>query len=277
MEEKDLTTKLSLFKEVKPRQDWAFSVKQSLLSGESKSRIMSQADIPQVVRPLHEGFGSRMITEAVSAFRYFTIEKPAFALASILLFMGAGVLFHASQSLPGDILYSLRSAGEEAQSRLDTPGDVPQLQVAQRRFADLKKVVEGNKSQNLSSAIRELEKSVSGASQELVKLAEQNPGETLTFPKRQALLIAGKEILELQKERVLLEETLGMTFGTEDTKSLNNVAKVVVEIELADLETRTLTDEQKEAFEEARGAYNEGRYDDALEKILFISQESVDH
>lgn len=258
MEEKDLTAKLSLLRGVKPRQDWVLL---------AKSRIIGQSDIPQVA-PLHEGFGSRIMTEAVSVFRYFTIEKPAFALASVLLFMGAAISFHASQSLPGDILYSLRSAGEGAQSRLVAQGDVPQLQTAQRRFADLKKVVEENKSQNLSQAIKEFDDSVSGASKELAKLAEQNPGKAL---------IAGKEILELQKEKMLLEGTLGSTFGSEEGKNINDVAKVVAEIELADLETRTLTESQKEALEKARTAYDEGRYDAALESILFISQESVDH
>lgn len=259
MEEKELTTKISLFKGVKPRQDWALSV---------KSRILSQADIPQAT-PLHEGFGSRIMTEAVSVFRYLTIEKPAFALASILLFMGAGVSFHASQSLPGDMLYSLRSTGEEVQSRFVSQGnDVPQLQVAQRRMEDLKKVVEGNKSQNLASAIKEYEDSVSGASKQFAKLAEENPGKAL---------IAGKEILELYREKVRLEETLGTKFGGEESKSLAETTKIVVEIELADLETRTLSDVQKEAYEKAKEAYAAGAYEVALETIWSISQESVDY
>lgn len=259
MEEKDLTAKISLLKGVKPRQDWVLL---------AKSRILGQADIPQVA-PLHEGFGSRIMTEAVSVFKYLTIEKPAFALASILLFMGAGISFHASQSLPGDTLYSLRSAGEDIQSRLASQGnDVPQLQAAQRRMEDLKKIVEGNRSQNLASAIKEYENSVSEASKQLAKLAEENP---------EKALLAGKEILELAAEKVRMEEVLGTKFGGEESQSLAETIKIVVEIELADLETRTLSDTQKETYEKAKEAYAAGSYEAALENIWFISQESVDH
>lgn len=258
MDEKELISKLSALKNVQPRSEWVLLTKQ---------RILSEESIPQPM-PLPEHAGPSIMGQIASVFRYLALEKPAFGVIGLALLMVVGIGLSAVNSVPGETLYSLKSAMEKAQLSLVPQKDgVQELQVAQRRLDDLKKVVETNKVQNLSPAIKEFETSVSGASKSLVKITEKEP---------QKALQAGKDILQLQKEKERLEQVLGTSLGVEETKELTNATKRLVEIELDNLTTRTLTDTQLKIFIEAKAAYEEGNYNLALEHIILLSQ-NVEH
>ena len=68
-----------------------------------------------------------------------------------------------------------------------------------------------------------------------------------------------------------IETVLGVVIG--DTGALENALAKLVERELKDLEERSLTEQQSQFFEEARLAYLEGDYLEALVKILLLSNQ----
>ncbi|RLF34025.1 MAG: hypothetical protein DRN07_00980 [Thermoplasmata archaeon] len=80
------------------------------------------------------------------------------------------------------------------------------------------------------------------------------------------LAALGEEAKELTKPTKQLEEK---------TKEMieNEIYRIKVEAELAMLENRTLTDEQKELLKEAKNDYNNQDYLSALEKILQLTNQ----
>ena len=255
MEERQIVEKLTLLKNITPRQDWVLSVKSQVMShmavdNSTKSRI------------LQGGFVFNILGELASAARYF--EKPAFAFAGLLLIVGGGVVLQVSAgSLPGDPLYSIKSAREQIELALSSSNERPfvQLELAQRRLDELKQVTEQNRTKDLAAAIKGYQKRVSQVSQAIPGLVGQNPG---------TALLAGKTILQLKKDKQELERALGTTFGEAENADLTEATRLVVESELKDLKTRTLNEPQMQLMMEAEIAYEAGEYDASLEYLLKV-------
>jgi len=258
-QEKNLVQKISLLKDIQPKSNWVLYVKTRILA--DYERIYADAGvgheslIGQTL--LRQGFGGR-VGHLVSYLRY--LEKPAFVLSAMTFLVLGGVGYQVSQnSLPGDALYSLRSAIERA-----TMGSDPlaSLEIAQRRLEDLKKVVEGNKVRNLSSATQEFNQSVETATKGFLALVENEP--------KKALQVS-RELVQLQRGKTEIEQTLGASLGEEENSELQNATRILVEMEFADLTTRTLSAEQEELFKQAVSAYKEQRYEQALEYVWLIA------
>lgn len=247
MYEKDLILKIASLKNIKPKHDWVVLTKANILGAE-EYQVLREAQVSPVTRVL-------------SHFRY--LNHPVLAMATIALFVfGAVFTQQAQNSLPGDTLYSVRSVVERAQFGLSSQEQsLVYMELANRRLDDLKKIAKENRVQNLSSAIREFEASVSDASKSLALLVENNPENALQ---------ASLEAIQLYKDKSQIEQILGTTIG-EDGGELENAAKVLIESELADLETRTLTEEQEVMFEQARTAFESGDYQTALEQLWLVS------
>ncbi|MCH8244757.1 hypothetical protein IIB97_02645, partial [Patescibacteria group bacterium] len=150
MEDKTLVQKISLLKEIEPRNSWVLF---------AKTNILNQAQ---------EGVGQKLsfikeLGHFVSYVRY--LERPAYVFAVLDLVVLGGIGYKLSQnSLPGDTLYSVRSVIEKA-----TIGGDP-LAVAQRRLEDLRKVVEGNMVKNLPQATKDFNQSMADVSKGLLAL-----------------------------------------------------------------------------------------------------------
>lgn len=248
MEDRQIIEKLTLLKSVTPRQDWVFS---------AKSRLMSQMGSSSY---LQGSLTSRILGELVLGIRYF--EKPAFAFAGLLLVVGAGLVLQvSSSSLPGDLLYSLKPAQEQVEFAFSPSKEraFVQIEITQRRLDELKQVTAQNRTKDLAAAIKGYQNSVSQVSQTLPGLVDQNP---------RVALQAGRALLEIQKEKLELEQALGTSIGEND--SLAEAAKLVVESELKDLKTRTLNEEQTALVSEAVAASEAGEYETALEFLLKV-------
>ena len=253
MQDRQIIEKLTLLKSITPRQDWVFS---------AKSLLMSQIGVDNLAEPriLQGGIVSRIMGELVLAARYF--EKPAFAFAGLLLVVGAGLVLQvSSSSLPGDILYSLKPAQEQMEFAFSPSKDraFVQIELTQRRLDELKQVTAQNRTKDLAAAIKGYHNSVSQVSQALPGLVDQNP---------RVALDAGRALLELQKEKLELEQVLGTSIG--ENESLAEATKLVVESELKDLKTRTLNEEQTALVSEAVAASEAGEYETALEFLLKV-------
>ena len=247
MDEKDLVQKISLLKEIKPKDTWVLF---------AKTRILAQNNAELNAQPRKSLVGQ--VEHLVSYLRYF--NKPAYVFAVLAFVVLGGVGYKVSQnSLPGDALYSVRSAVEKATTG---SGPLVSLEIAQRRLEDLRKVVEGNKVKNLSSATKEFNLSVAEVSKDLLALVENEPKKALQ---------ASRELVQLQKDKAQIEQILGASIGVEETLELTNATKALVESELNDLVIRSLTSEQKELLEQAIIAYQAEDYGLSLENIWSIS------
>jgi hypothetical protein len=247
MEEKDLIAKLSLLKDVKPRNEWVLFAKTQILA-DSKPIAVNEATY---VRSKASNISN--ILSIISVLRY--LGKPAYVLPILLVFVFGGVTLQVSKnSLPGDALFSVRSAFEKA--------TLSNLELAQKRLEDLKKIAQENKVKNLSETIKEFKASVGEVSKNVAGLVDKEPSNALQ---------AGRELVQLQKDKAAIEQILGTALDGETEKELKNATKYLVENELEDLLTRTLTDDQKQLLEQGIIAYQVEDYELALEKIWEIS------
>ncbi|GEM_PF-1839680 len=245
MDEKELTTKLSLLKNIKPRENWVIFAKSKIFAETRGTNMLNYAE------PRRSWIGD--VFETLSFLRY--MARPAYVLSLLLVFVFGGVTLQASKnSLPGDVLFSVKSAIEKA--------TMSNLELAQKRMGDLKTIAQENKVRNLSETIKEFKANVGEVSRNVVMLADKEPGKALQ---------AGMELVQLQKDKAAIEQVLGTALDGDTEKELKSATKYLVENELEDLLTRTLTEEQKELLEEGIIAYQVEDYEIALEKIWEIS------
>lgn len=243
MTEKQLISKIRELREIKPREDWVVFNKSRILEKEEKGLTFS---LFSFIKELKKGE------------RFVWGHRYAFAslVAVMVLF---GIFGFAENSVPGDFLYSLKKIGEKSQTVFVSAGEQPRwnLGLANKRLAELAKVVENNSSEKLAPAISEFQASVA----EIAKsLADKTPGKEILAEIRK---------LEENKEKV---EALGVVIG--QSEELENALAQMVEREIKELENRTLNGEQEEALNSVKEDYQAGNYSQALEKILILSYPS---
>ena len=258
MAEKRFLAKITLLKAVKPRKDWVVLIKSKIMEQETASDSAFQE---VKTSQFHSIFKIRHLLKY--------LEKPAYVMPVLALLVFGGIAIEQTKSsLPGDILYPVRTTIERTQFNLYSESEKAfrDVEIAQNRLEDLKRVVENNKVKNLPSTIKEFELSVEQVSRGLAELVEKDPEKALQLT---------LEVVQLQKDKAEIERTLGTTIGEDESGELELVTKLLVENELADLESRSLSPEQEVLFEEAKAAYDEANYETALEKIWMISTSNL--
>ena len=257
--EKDLIAKLSRLKKIEPRNSWVIFAKTNIQNEANKGveqKLSLFKEIGHLVSYVRIPSGIKVLL----AGRFLYLERPAYIFAVLAFVVFGGVGYKVSQnSLPGDTLYPVRSAIEKITIGSDSS---TAFKVAERRLQDLRRVVEGNMVKNLASATEEFNKSVAEVSKGLLALVENEP--------KKALQVT-RELVQLQKGKAEIEQILGAVIGEEETSELINAIKVLIEGELNDLQTRTLTSEQKELLKQAIEQYQAQEYQQALENIWMIS------
>lgn len=265
MEDKDLIQKFSILKEIKPRDEWVLLVRTRLMTQ------MTQNRAEQYAEPRRSLVGQ--VFETLSVLRYmgkaaFALRamaaKPAYALPILLVLVFGGATLQASKnSLPGDALFSVKSVFEKA--------TLNNLELAQKRLEDLKKIAQENKvrnlAENLSETIKEFKLSVGEVSKNFSALVENEPSKALQ---------TGRELVQLQKDKAAVEQVLGTAIGGEESSEIYNTTKILVESELTYLLNHTLTEEQKILLREALLDYQAEDYGVALETIWKISNATAD-
>lgn len=240
MDEKELTTKLSLLKNIKPRENWVIFAKQRMFE---EKMVYSE--------PAKNPFA--MVLDTLSFLRY--MGKPAYVLPLLLVFVLGGVTLQVSKnSLPGDALFSVKSVIEKA--------TMSNLELAQKRMGDLQTIAQENKVRNLSETINAFKASVGEVSKNIAGLVDKG---------HSGALQAGRDLVQLQKDKAAIEQILGTALDGETEKELKSATKYLVENELEDLLTRTLTEEQETLLEEGIMAYQAEDYEGALERVWMIS------
>lgn len=245
MNEEKLIEKIKQLKEIKPNKDWVFQLKKEIFSQEVEPKI-----------------------DWLSVFTFVPRHKLAFATLTVV-FVLIGVFGFAQNSLPGEFLYPVKKVVEMAQINLAAKEQKPrlQLELANKRLADIAKIAEANEAKKLAPAVEEFQASVSQAAKNLTEIAKTEiaePGRTTKISKEVVLEV---QKLEEQKQKI---EDLGIIVGK--TEELNDALAQLVEREIKDLEGRALTESQQELLLEAKETSENGNYSQALETILKASQ-----
>lgn len=247
MTEKELIQKLREIQDIEPREDWVVL---------AKNRILSENQAKK------ESFAAQL----VSVFEIRPFLKPALATAFCfcLLF---GTFSFSQNSLPGDMLYSIKRIGEKAKISLASEEEKPKVQmgITQDKFSELVQIAEENKGRNLAPAVEEVEKSIKETAEAIKKIAlAENDDKTVVDFKN--------KVKDIQEKKEIVEEILATKIDTQELEdSVQGYYKVLVERELNDLEDKELTQEQQELVDEAKELFETGNYQEALEKILILS------
>jgi len=172
----------------------------------------------------------------------FILRKPAFAMAGLGLVISLGVLFQFNQ----------QRLAQDA---------VAQLALAQERLEQLQKIAAAN-GDNLAVALKEFQETSASLSRQVAGFEAKDHAKALQ---------AGIGIIQLQKSAADLERVYGISIGEKAQEDLQTTVKTLIENELADLATRTLSAQQQALFNEAKAAFDAGDYQTALEKAWEIS------
>jgi hypothetical protein len=236
--EKQLIENLKALKEIKPNQEWA-----SLL----KSQILTENNKFEAVKLPAEKFGILDTISSVFFQKKFAYSFTAFA------FVIVGLIGFAQTTVPGDLLFPVRKISEQSTAALSGKAVLKQdVATLNSRINDLAQVAKQGKKDNVPSAISEINTNVSA----LAKALKENPvndSETL------------KDIASGLK-------VLASVPGTDlsENPDVIDLYKTVVQSQIDAKEKETLTDEQKEIMVEVQDLYDNGKYLEALEKILLI-------
>ena len=196
------------------------------------------------------------ILEDEPKFEFIPVLKPVFASVTGILIL-FGLFITTQNSLPGDFLYSLKRISEKGQAVFVSEDNKPKisLELANKRLEELTKIAQTNQVKKLAPAIEEVQASMAEAAKSLKKST-----------KLEKEFVVQAQKLEENKQKI---EALGIV--VEDGEELDNTLNQIVEREIKDLESRTLTEEQQELFEQVKENFEAGDYSQALIKILFLS------
>ncbi len=239
MNQKDLIKSIKELKGIKPRTEWVTLVKSEIFNGAPEKRIITnlvrKASVFDIIK-------SSLIH-----------RKLAYSFAT-LAFIAVGLVGFAQYTMPGDLLFPVRKMAEQSEAALSgQPGVQQNLVALNNRINDLALAAKEGKTSNIPSAINEININAS----ELAKNLKDNPpqdSQTLTK-------IANNYKVLADMPGTDLTESQGI-------KDLNQAMAPYVQNEIEKLEKATLTEEQEVSLVEIKDLYEQGKYIEALEKIL---------
>lgn len=237
-----LIENIQTLKGIKPRQDWVVSVKNQILERE--------------ITPVQEGF--------LTGWRWPHLVLQYRMAVATLVVVGLlmGTFGFAQKAMPGDFLYALKKAAEKTKLSFVPEKERPMihLEYANENLQNIVKIVENKRKEKLTPIIEEYQNSVNEAARSLSQTKQ---------PDVRKIVEKTKE-LEESKQKI---ESLGVIVG--ETEEWNNALAQMTEQQIKDLESATLSEEQKEQLEEAKTDYESGDYSQSLEKILNLSNTNL--
>lgn len=205
MTEQELIKKLTRLKEVKPNQDWVIFCRQNLtreIKGETSHE--PNFNLVRFLVSLEELMFSRAIL------------KPAIVFGVIFgLIFSSGImaLAKARQSLPGDRLYPVKIALEQAQL-LATPSATAkaelQSEIITLRLQELNKILENENQESTEVKQQKMEEAVINLQRQLLSARDELPKLEKTGSKRIAEVAKGIDAKALQAEQTLSQAKAGL-------------------------------------------------------------------
>lgn len=236
MTEKDLIKQLKQLKEIKPDKDWVLLTKRQILAD-------AQADAS--VR--------RSTSNIFAVFQWKLAFAPVISVFIVIGLFG----FANTTTVPGDFLFPVKKAAEIAQVGLSSSAEKSgvHLKLANRRLEELSGIADANKVRSLAPTIKEFQDNITEAVNGLAS------ADNITLKE----LVSETKKLEENKQKV--ESVLGVQIGGETEKFENQLVGYLI----ADLEKRSLNEEEQKLLTEAKEYFDTGAYTLALEKIWLLS------
>ena len=229
MQEKDLINKLKQLREVEPNKDWVSFNKKELFKGEETNIL------------------------------FFPSLRPAFAGFAIFFLMLGGFSYGlVKDSIPGDVLYSIRKVAHIGEAIFVSDQEKPafQLKLANDRLEDLSIA----SARNLAPTMHEFEANILEAVRGLGSL-EVSTSSPATIER----LVKETKKLEANKQRI---EVLGVILSDRETSELDDAFNRIVGNLIEDLDNRQMTDETSEILVQMKELFEDGKYSEALELYL---------
>jgi len=247
MNEKNLIKKIQTLKQIEPEKDWVVLTKRQIVGFEDVQIKHSFSFTDQI-------FGVFQVLSGLG-FNY----KLALATLAVIGVLG-GTIGFSQAALPGDLLYPVRKLVDKTGYLFVSKNDQPKLglEIANKRLEELTIIAQNNQGRNLAPAINEFKQSMVEAADKL-KIVDGSPKITREIVKETGKLMENKEKVE----------ALGVVVG--ETKELNQALSQLVEREIKDLESHSLTEEQTGILAQAKQDFEDGSYEKALEGILILS------
>lgn len=243
--QKQLIDQIKTLKEVKPRKEWAVLLKSQILESAAEKETI-RVSVPAKKIGIMDVFSS-----------VFFQRKTAYAFAT-LVFVVIGLVGFAQYTMPGDLLFPIRKISEQSQASLTGQTALKQdMANLNSRINDLAQAAKEGRKNNIPSAISEISANASVLVKNLKDNTKNNTADSQTI----------KDIASSLKT---LADVPGIDLS--ENSDVKDLYQTVVQSQIADLQKTTLTDEQKKTLTEIEDLYNQGKYVDALEKILLINQ-----
>ena len=237
MTENELISKIKELKQIKPKQDWVFLTKEQILS--KKEEVSS----PSFIRVMRFMFGHKL------------------AFSSLVVFLVLiGTFSFAQKSLPGDTLFFIKKAVEKSQVVFVSEAEKPKFKLdqAKKRLQDLTKIAEANDTKKLAPAINEYQASMSEVAETLAKEEDKEKLKEI--------------VLEVQKLEEKEERIKSLSVEMERNIDLDYILVLTIINHIKDLETRSLTEKQREILVEIKEDVENEDFEAALIKSLEINK-----
>jgi hypothetical protein len=238
MQEQELISKIKELRNIKPNQNWVAFTKTKILGEEQKTNWVSVLEF----------------------FPGLVYRHSRLAFASLIIFGIIAAAFGFSQgALPGDPIYALKRLSEKTSLSFVSERNLPdvQLALANKRLDELNTIIQTNQIKKIAPAVQEFQANISKAAKDLVR-AQDN-------------IDINKIVVETRKIKDGRQkiESLGGIVG--DTKEFDNALSQLIDRELKDAETRTLTENQQKVLTTAKEKFAAEDYAGALEEILLLN------
>lgn len=200
MDEKELIQKLSEFKKIKPNSDWAVWLKAHILETKQPEVFVEKPKVK------------------LAGFEFIHKYQKAFVPAVLSLFFVFSFAF-AQSSLPGDVLYPIKTLTQDAKIYFASERTKPivRLEIVKSRMEDLAKV-------------QDEEAEVSAIAKNITKDLELVPQEIKKIDKKQVALDVSKNIQEKSKDLGAIVEKINLEENNKQelTKTVENTQSQVL-------------------------------------------------
>ncbi len=226
MTEQKLISRLQTLKQIKPRKDWAFSVKMSILGSDT------------VAKKVPQGLNYKEVFSGILGL--FNQRKLAYAFAAFLFMVFGFVGFSGITSNNENI--KLVNQSPAALALFDIKNNIDEFKIKSQNLME----ATNNNSENISLAVKEVKSAVKN----LTDAIQKNPK------------IAKDIALELKNNGILAS----LEGGIDLKEISDPLHKVIIEQLMKDDENTTFNEVQQKVLLEVKGLYDQGKYSEALIK-----------
>ena len=246
MNEKEIIAKLQLLREIKPEKEWVVATREKIIPQRKQSISMWE---------LFSYLG----------FKVFRPElRPAFAMGVFLATIMSIALFG---------LISINKTQAPVISinpNVNFNDPAKYLTLAEKKIQEIEKIAKSEGDGRITRILQDTQTAIEKAAKALPPKPE-NPERTKEIVKKVAEI--NKKAQEIKQELGVEIDSSVLTSKTEEMikNGIEDTTQKLVHIQIQMLENASLTEKQQELFEEAKMLYNQGKYQEALEKILVLT------